>query len=305
MATKKMVVINEYDHCIKCRGCVVSCQRNFVNSSLGKSLVPGTGGGIGVTPLADRIATDDATVVKPQFGWDYPPFLKYNCWHCATPPCAGRCPFKAISKNSDGSVSIDFSLCKPTQCNQECTKDCGNGGFPKVGQGNGTDLKAYKCDMCYGRRIPLLVNNGGTVAGNPDVIDIKTFGNFRDEAKSKIGTTDTASIDVYKVSACVLACPTGALKMGYLDDLDAYLAQLKSDALAKGKTLYVHHGPGDSWAWAGTLMSAPPKSDPMLDDHLVPLTRQMVDGKLVPVGLMVGGLYLLYKRRQELAAAEK
>lgn len=281
----KLVVLNEYDRCIKCRGCVVGCQRNFVNSSLGKELVGNTGAGVG------KISTDDPTVVKPQLGFDYPPFMKHNCWHCASPPCAGRCPRKAISKKGDGSVVVDFSLCDPTICNQECAKDCGHGGYPKIGTGNGVDLKAYKCDLCYGRRLALLVNNGGVVAGNRDVIDSKTFGSFRTEAKAKIGGTDLTAITTYQVSACVHGCPTGALKLGYYSDVDAYIA-------SQGYN-YKHGLPNDSWKWAGKLMSGVPSSDPLLDDHLVPLTHQMVDGKLVPIGLLIGGLYMLYRRRRE------
>lgn len=296
MAVRELAIIHEYDRCIKCRGCVVSCQRNFVNSVLGKSLDPGTGSGAGITPDS-RISPDDATVIKPQFGYDFPPFIKYNCWHCANPPCAGRCPFKAISKKEDGAVVIDFTRCNPTACNLECVKDCGHGGYPRVGKGNNTDLKAYKCDMCYGRRLPLLVvGPDGVVRGNPDVIDIKTFGSFGTEAKSYIGTTDTSAVERYKVSACVLACPTGALRMGYKDELDAYIA-------SKGYQ-YKHGLLGDNWKWAGNVMSAPPTADPLTDDHLIPLTHQLVDGKLVPVGLMIGGLYLLYRRKLEKAGQE-
>lgn len=179
MAVRKLAVVQEYDRCIKCRGCVVACQRNFVNSPLGKSLVANTGAGVGKT------SPDDATVIKPQLGFDFPPFMKHNCWHCANPPCAGRCPRKAVRKMKDGAVIIDFNLCDPTICNWECNKDCGRGGYPKIGFGDGVDYKAYKCDMCYGRRLPLLVNNAGTVAGNPDVINNKTFGSFRTEAKPR------------------------------------------------------------------------------------------------------------------------
>jgi Fe-S-cluster-containing dehydrogenase component len=294
---RKLAIIHEYDRCIKCRGCVVSCQRNFVNSSLGKPLDPGTGAGTGITPEASRVSPDDATVIKPQFGYDFPPFIKYNCWHCANPPCAGRCPFRAISKKEDGAVVINFSRCNPTACNLECVKDCGHGGYPKVGKGNNVDLKAYKCDMCYGRRLPLLqVGPDNVVRGNPDVIDIKTFGSFRTEAKSYIGTTNTSAVGIYKVSACVLACPTGALRMGYQDELDSYIQ-------SQGYH-YTHGLPGDSWKWAGNVMSAPPTADPLMDDHLVPLTHELVDGKLVPVGLLIGGLYLLYRRKVEKAAEE-
>lgn len=288
----KLAIIHEWDRCIKCRGCVVSCQRNFVNSSLGKPLDPGTGAGVGITPDASKVSPDEATVIKPQSGFDFPPFIKYNCWHCSNPPCAGRCRFKAISKKADGAVVVDFSICNPTACDLECVKDCGHGGYPKVGKGNNVDLKAYKCDMCYGRRLPLLVvGPDGVVRGNSDVIDIKTFGSFGTVAKSYIGTTDATGVNTYKVSACVLACPTGALRMGYLDELDSYIA-------SKGYK-YKFGLPGDSWKWAGNVMAATPNADPLMDDHLVPLTYQLVGGKLVPAGLLVGGLYMLYRRKME------
>lgn len=296
MSVRQLAVIHEYDRCIKCRGCVVSCQRNFVNSSLGKPLDPGTGSGANITP-GSKISPDDATVIKPQFGFDFPPFIKYNCWHCANPPCAGRCPFRAISKKADGSVVVDFSRCNPAACNLQCVKDCGHGGYPRVGMGNNRDLKAYKCDMCFGRRLPLLVvGPDGKVRGNRDVIDIKTFGSFKTEAISYIGSSDTTAVEKYRVTACVLACPTGSLRMGYKDELDSYIA-------SKGYQ-YRHGLPGDNWKWAGNVMSAPPTADPLADDHLMPLTHMLINGKLVPIGLAIGGLYLLYRRKLEKSQLE-
>lgn len=277
----EVVVVNFYDRCIKCRGCVVACQRNFVNGSLGAMLKSNTDAGV------NRLSADEVTVVKSQYGGDYYPMVKYNCWHCSSqPPCSMGCPFRAIQKQSTGEVTVDYSACKPNLCyngyDYPCHSHCGRGGFPKIGFGINGTKKAFKCDMCYGRRIPLAVNG----VTNPKVVEIKTFGSY-------------SSLPNPGVTACVLACPGGALKMGYKGDVDL-------DAKTVGGTYYKYIQGDGNWYWAGDNMISPPTADPFVEDHVLSLTEEVtgVASKLTVPVLVATGLYALYRRRVEEAEAK-
>ncbi len=278
----ELVVVNFYDRCIKCRCCVVACQRNFINGPLSAMLKSNTDAGV------NRISADELTVVKPQKGGDYYPMVKYNCWHCSSqPPCSLGCPFRAITKLSTGEVIVDYNSCNPNACytgyDYPCHSHCGRGGYPKIGFGVNGQKKAYKCDMCYGRRIPLAVN--GTT--NPMVVGIKTFGSY-------------SSLANPEVTACVLACPGGALKMGYKSDISLVNKTVGGDYYE-----YLH-GDGN-WYWAGSVqMTSPPTADPFVEDHVLSLAEEItgVASKLTVPTLVAAGLYALYRRRVEEAEAK-
>ncbi len=285
-------VINEYDRCIKCRGCMVACQRNFINSSLGLSLV--------ANGTADRVTYEDVKVVKSQKNVDFAPFLNYNCWHCSNPPCAAACPFSAIQKKLTGEVVVDFGSCNPIKClayspnpgRYPCNNACNLGGYPKIGLGNGVNRKAYKCDMCYNRRLSIVDTVGSDVVGIDLMVDKCTFGSYNQEVKNAITTNSSSD---YKVTACTLACPNGAIKFGYKDDVASY-------ANEKGYAGYLGNG---NWYWMGRVGASAPHADPLTEDHLIPLSERLlyspVGKKLALPALLLAGIYGIYRRRIEVS----
>lgn len=81
-------------------------------------------------------------------------FVPRRCMHCDNPTCMNLCPFGAISKNSDGAVSIDEGFCMGgAKCRDACPWD-----IPQRQAGVGLYLKLvpelagggvmYKCDFC-------------------------------------------------------------------------------------------------------------------------------------------------------------
>ncbi|MFA5843830.1 MAG: 4Fe-4S dicluster domain-containing protein [Coriobacteriia bacterium] len=149
----KMAILQEVDKCIRCNGCVVGCKRTWQ-----MKVTTSTYG-------VHRVLATKRLEIKSQKRVDMGPFVRYSCWHCENPPCARRCPFKAITKESDGSVNVSPTLCQPDQCARQCVRDCQRGGYPKVGSGTDdptiTGAKMFKCTLCHDK-ISVLPGNKPT-----------------------------------------------------------------------------------------------------------------------------------------------
>jgi Fe-S-cluster-containing dehydrogenase component len=251
---------------------MVACQRNWARTNGDITLV--------ANGTAERIEPDDVTVVKAQKANDSPPFVSYRCWNCTSPPCAGAagCPRGAISKKDDGEVVIDRALCQPgvAPCNYypgsrnyECVRACGRGGYPKIGYGDGVNFDAYKCDLCFGRRVP----------ASPS----KILGSYEGD-----------------VPACVQACPFDSLVFGTRTDIEAYVNSLGLTAVKAGE---------GSVFWVSMSTFSPPTADPYVEDHIASVFEKLLVGPLgkvllVPT-LIAGGLYALYNRRLSVESEAK
>lgn len=269
----ELAILQKVDNCGKCRGCMVACQRNWARTNGDVPLI--------ANGVAERLEPDDVTVVKAQKANEAPPYVRYACWNCTSPPCAGPagCPRGAISKKDDGSVVIkrspefvgDVNYCAPgvAPCNYypgsrnyECVRACGRGGYPKIGFGDGgTDEKAYKCDLCYGRLVP----------ASP----AKIIGSY-----------------VGDVPACVQACPFDSLFFGTRANIETYVNGLGLTAVKAGE---------GSVFWVSMSTFSPPTADPYVEDHIASVFEKLLVGPigkvlLVPT-LIAGGLYALYNRR--------
>jgi Fe-S-cluster-containing dehydrogenase component len=261
-----MAILQEVDKCIRCNGCVVGCKRTW-------GMQAGPAG-------VHRVNEYSRVVVKSQKRIDMGPFVRFSCWHCENPPCAGRCPFKAITKMPDGAVNVDASKCNPNACDKQCVSDCQRGGYPKVGTGNNAgDLDAYKCVLCSGR-----AGVGG---------DLPTKA-----AQSEIDAVPEKAHQ----PTCVYTCPARAMTYDTRANIIKKLQDMQAAATAAG-TPFSHLGDG-SMFWVSTKYTlVPPKADPFIEDHITPmvsgaLSSPLVKAAIVPT-LVVGGLMALSARRAE------
>jgi Fe-S-cluster-containing dehydrogenase component len=262
-----MAILQEVDKCMRCNGCVISCKRTWKMKALNYGV--------------HKVAADQRVVIKSQKAVDNAPFVRYSCWHCMYPPCASRCPFKAIKKEASGAVSIDHTKCNPDSslCKKQCTTDCMRGGYPKVGVGSDLYLtkKSFKCTMCHGR------------AGLGGDLPTKAA-----PAEYAVGAVEEKEHQ----PSCVYTCPARAM---VYDTRAAIMARLGNPA--EGWASY--RGDGNMWWASKKYLIAAPKADPFVEDHLSPMVGSLLNSPfakaaLVPT-LVAGGLLALSARRASIA----
>jgi Fe-S-cluster-containing dehydrogenase component len=258
-----------------------------------------------LNPGVHKVAPDQRVIIKSQRRIDNGPFVRFSCWHCPDPPCVKRCPFNALTKQPNGAVSIDPDLCDPSQCDQQCLRDCKRAGYPKIGVGS--DLfateKAWKCTLCYGR--------SGAEAdldpkyGDPLPRNFRNNNNLSDKNGVLVETV-TSVPELEHEPSCVYTCPAKAMKWGTRDEIRAYI---NDGALGA----YKYHDEGEDWFisaqgdgsmyWASKkVILIQPKADPFIEDHVTPMMSNLLTGPfakaaLVPT-LLAGGLLAVIARRQ-------
>lgn len=272
----EMVVFQDVDKCMRCNGCVISCKREWKMKAL--------------NPGVHKTAPDQRVIIKSQKRLDMGAFLRFSCWHCPDPPCVKRCPFGALTKQANGAVSIDPTLCDPDgfnpangqTCTRQCVTDCQKGGYPKVGVGS--DLyaspKAWKCTLCYGR------------AGADDQLD-PAYGT---PLPTRASAADIAAVpEKAHETACVYTCPSKAMKFDTKANILAHIA---------GGGYISYQGEGSMfWASKKYLLAAP-KADPFVEDHVTPMISSMLSSSvskaaIVPT-LVAGGILAVIMRRMAL-----
>lgn len=296
-----MAILQETDKCIRCNGCYVACKRTWKMKFADFK-----------TRGKHRVDVHQRVVIKSMKKTDMGPFQRFSCWHCENPPCAGRCPYKAIIKQANGAVDIDHQLCKPDTtnpangqtCKRQCVTDCQRGGYPKVGTGNlAGDFKSFKCTLCWGRAG--YVNDQGVLSGTlPSKAEKDSTGYISTlwkQAPSAVQATMTKYVpELEHMPTCVMTCPAKAMHYDTRDNVLKYLANYHSGVGGNGG-YYVGDG-SMFWSTMKPALAAP-KADPFVEDHVAPmvsglLSSPIVAGAIVPT-LVVGGLLAISARRQE------
>jgi len=270
----EMAILQEVDKCVRCNGCVISCKRTWHMK--------------GIVPSDDlphnKLASNQRVVIKSQKRVDMGPFVRFSCWHCENPPCVGRCPFKAIVKNSvTGAVWIDPNLCNPDdpKCVQQCKIDCQRGGVPMIGAGS--DLisvsDAWKCTLCT-----------GTYVGAPYV-----GAGLDGDLPTKATAAEIAAVpEKEHQPSCVYTCPAKA--MSY-DTRDNIIARMNDSA----EGWMSRFGDGSMFWASQKFLVAPPKADPFMEDHVGPMIGNLLSSPFAKAALaptlVVGALLALAARR--------
>jgi Fe-S-cluster-containing dehydrogenase component len=288
--TTTMAILQEVDKCVRCNGCYIACKRNW-------NMKDGDAANRGV----HRVAPYQRVVIKSMRKTDMGPFMRYSCWHCVNPPCAGRCPFKAIKKEVSGAVSVDFNKCNPadSRCTKQCVTDCQRGGYPKVGIGNyELQNKAFKCTLCHGK-----AGDGGNLPTK--ATPYPGGGYYSPVSQGLTHPTNLKGVDqLAHQPTCVMTCPAKAMMYDTRDNIRAYLAdKYEHAATVGGRRQYSAIGDGSMYWWSAKYVLAAPKADPFVEDHITPMVSGMLSSPfaraaIVPT-LVAGGLLALSARRAE------
>jgi formate dehydrogenase iron-sulfur subunit len=192
-------------------------------------------------------------------------FMRRLCMHCEHPACASACPVGALHKTKEGPVTYDVWKC--IGC-RYCMVSCAF-NQPKYEWGS-LNPRVRKCIMCPDR----------VVAG--------------------------------KQTACAEICPTGATKFGDRDDL---INEAK-DRLRQNPSAYLPriYGLSEVGGTCVLILAAAKVEDfgypapEKIGDTPVPEYTGRVMEKVpdfIPVwSLVLGGIYWISHRRQEVARAE-
>jgi len=129
---EKIYYVVDIDCCMGCKSCQTAC-------NLEHGYAGGSGWPIEVFRMENLAKNGQATC-------DFIPVL---CLHCETPDCVSACPEDALSKNEEGLVLVEESLC--TACGK-CVAACNYGAIYLRECGDGKK-KATKCNLCGARRV--------------------------------------------------------------------------------------------------------------------------------------------------------
>ncbi|OGR36963.1 MAG: hypothetical protein A2051_05065, partial [Desulfovibrionales bacterium GWA2_65_9] len=133
-------VLFDSTRCIGCRKCEAAC--NKVNK------LPAPAKPFDDLKVLDTERRTDAkayTVVNKYAGKKGPAFRKIQCNHCMEPACASVCFVRAFTKNPDGSVTYDASLCVGCRyCMVACPFN-----IPAYEYNNPLTPRVMKCTMCH------------------------------------------------------------------------------------------------------------------------------------------------------------
>jgi len=141
---QSLCVLHDITRCIGCRSCEAGC--NKVNE-LPAPAAPFTD----LTVLDKKRRTNPKayTVVNkftPSQGGK-PLFVKNQCNHCLEPACASACFVRAFSKNRDGSVTYDSSVCVGCRyCMIACPFE-----IPTYEYDEPLTPRIMKCTLCHPR----------------------------------------------------------------------------------------------------------------------------------------------------------
>jgi formate dehydrogenase iron-sulfur subunit len=140
---QSLCVLHDITLCIGCRSCEAGC--NKVNE-LPAPAVPFTD--LTVLDKKRRTNAKAYTVVnKFTSPGGNPIFVKNQCNHCLEPACASACFVRAFSKNRDGSVTYDSSVCVGCRyCMIACPFE-----IPTYEYDEPLTPRIMKCTLCHPR----------------------------------------------------------------------------------------------------------------------------------------------------------
>ena len=136
-------VLTDLTKCIGCRKCEDAC------SQVNNLPAPVSLDDRSVFDLKRRTEADQFTVVNRYTVDGKDIYRKIQCMHCQEPACATACFVKAFTKNPDGSVTYDPTLCVGCRyCMVSCPFN-----IPAYTYNKALSPVVRKCTMCHDRQL--------------------------------------------------------------------------------------------------------------------------------------------------------
>jgi Fe-S-cluster-containing dehydrogenase component/anaerobic selenocysteine-containing dehydrogenase len=205
----------DLNSCVGCNSCVIACQAENNIPVVGKDEV--TRRRIMHWMKIDRYYSDNQDDPKVYF-------QPLACQHCDNAPCENVCPVSATNHSSEGLNQIAYNRCVGT-------KYCINNCPYKVRRFNWyryTNNKAF--DFNTASDLGKMVLNPDVTVRERGVVEKCSFCVQRIQEKKLQAKLENRVLKDYEIkTACMQACPSGAIIFGNLNDKDSKVAGLFRD----------------------------------------------------------------------------
>jgi Fe-S-cluster-containing dehydrogenase component len=201
--------------CVGCSSCVIACQAENNIPVVGKDQV--TLRRIMHWIKIDRYYSENSDDPKVYF-------QPLACQHCDNAPCENVCPVSATTHSSEGLNQMTYNRCLGT-------KYCINNCPYKVRRFNWyryTNNKAF--DFNTASDLGKMVLNPDVTVRERGVVEKCSFCVQRIQEKKLQAKLENRVLKDYEIkTACMQACPAGAIVFGNLNDKDSKVSELFSD----------------------------------------------------------------------------
>jgi Fe-S-cluster-containing dehydrogenase component len=201
--------------CVGCNACVIACQSENNIPVVGKKEVMNRR--IMHWMKIDRYYSDSASDPKVFF-------QPVACQHCDNAPCENVCPVSATNHSNEGLNQMAYNRCIGT-------KYCINNCPYKVRRFNWyryTNNKAF--DFNTASELGRMVLNPDVTVRERGVVEKCSFCVQRIQEKKLLAKLEKRTIKDYEIkTACMQACPSGAIVFGNLNDPDSQVSRLLRD----------------------------------------------------------------------------
>jgi Fe-S-cluster-containing dehydrogenase component/anaerobic selenocysteine-containing dehydrogenase len=205
----------DLNSCVGCNSCVIACQAENNIPVVGKSEVIRRR--IMHWIKIDRYYSDSPDNPKVYF-------QPLTCQHCDNAPCENVCPVSATTHNSEGLNQVTYNRCIGT-------KYCINNCPYKVRRFNWfryTNNKEF--DFNTASDLGKMVLNPDVTVRERGVVEKCTFCVQRIQEKKLLAKLENRRLKDYEIkTACMQACPAGAIVFGNLNDKNSNVSRLFSD----------------------------------------------------------------------------
>ena len=205
----------DLNSCVGCNACVIACQAENNVPVVGKEEVIRRR--IMHWIKIDRYYSDNADDLKVFF-------QPLACQHCDNAPCENVCPVSATNHSSEGLNQVTYNRCIGT-------KYCINNCPYKVRRFNWyryTNNKEF--DFNTASDLGKMVLNPDVTVRERGVVEKCSFCVQRIQEKKLQAKLENRKINDFEIkTACMQACPSGAIVFGNLNDPDSKVSRLFRD----------------------------------------------------------------------------